>query len=161
MARSSSNKLKQGDSAPDCDLEGTGSERVTLRAQKGKKVVLYFYPKDDTPGCTTEACGFRDTLARVSAKGAVVLGVSPDALDSHDRFRQKYDLPFTLLSDPDHAVAKRYGAYGEKNLYGKKTMGIIRSTFLIGQDGKIEAVWSPVKVEGHVDQVLAALAGAN
>ena len=138
-------------------LPSTSGGIVALRKLRGKKVVVYFYPRDDTPGCTREACDFRDNLARVRATGAVVLGVSSDTLASHDKFRAKYSLPFDLLSDTDHAVAKKYGAWGEKTLYGKKSMGTIRSTFVIDEEGRITAKWSPVRVNGHVDEVLAAL----
>jgi peroxiredoxin Q/BCP len=151
--------LKPGDKAPHFRLPSTSSKEIALRDLSGRKVVLYFYPKDNTPGCTREACDFRDNMARVRRADAEVLGVSKDSLGSHDRFREKFDLSFDLLSDPDNAVATAYGAFGEKTMYGKKVMGTIRSTFLIDEKGKIEAVWSPVKVDGHVDQVLAALRG--
>ena len=123
----------------------------------GKNVVLYFYPKDNTPGCTTEACDFRDQHTKLEKAGAVVLGVSPDAEKTHLKFIGKFDLPFTLLADTDHAVAEKYGSWGEKSLYGRKFMGIIRSTFLIGADGKVAKVWPKVKVAGHVDEVLEAV----
>jgi len=146
-----------GDRAVDFELEGTTGGTVSLAQHRGQKVVLYFYPKDNTSGCTTEACDFRDNMARITAAGVVVLGVSKDSIASHERFRDKHDLPFPLLSDPDNTVALAYGAHGEKTLYGKKSTGTIRSTFLIDEQGRIAAVWRKVKVQGHVDQVLAAL----
>ncbi|MCE9593867.1 MAG: thioredoxin-dependent thiol peroxidase [Planctomycetes bacterium] len=152
-------KLAVGAAAPAFELESTGGKRVSLSGLKGKKVVLYFYPKDDTPGCTREACGFRDESAPLKKAGAVVLGVSKDTLASHAKFRAKYELPFELLSDPDNAVAKNYGAFGKKILYGKEIVGTIRSTFLIDEAGKVAAIWSPVKVDGHVEKVLAAVKG--
>ena len=151
--------LEIGDQAPDFALQSTSGRTVALRELRGRRVVLYFYPKDDTPGCTREACDFRDNLARVRGAGAEVYGVSKDSLASHDRFREKYELPFELLSDPDNAVARAYGAHGKKVLYGKPIVGTIRSTFVIDADGRIAARWSPVKVEGHADAVLAALRG--
>jgi peroxiredoxin Q/BCP len=123
--------------------------------------VLYFYPKDDTPGCTREACDFRDNLARLRREGATVLGVSKDSLASHGKFRSKYQLPFDLLSDEDNSVARAYGAYGEKTMYGKKILGTIRSTYLIDENGRVDTVWSPVKVDGHVEQVLDRLRGGG
>jgi peroxiredoxin Q/BCP len=149
--------LKPGDKAPNFKLPGTSGKDPSLKDFRGRKLVLYFYPKDNTSGCTREACDFRDNFARVRRAGTDVVGVSKDSLASHDKFRDKYDLPFELLSDKDNAVATAYGAYGEKTMYGKKVMGTIRSTFIIDEKGKIEHVWSPVKVNGHVDQVLAAL----
>lgn len=151
--------LKPGQPAPAFALPSTSGKTVSLASLKGQRVVLYFYPRDDTPGCTREACAFRDDQAKLKKAGAVVLGVSSDSLASHDKFRAKYALPFELLSDADKSVAKAYGAYGEKTLYGKKVIGTIRSTFVIGADGKLEAVFSPVKVDGHSEKVLAALAG--
>lgn len=147
--------------APDFSLPSTSGGEVSLRSLRGERVVLYFYPKDDTPGCTREACGFRDNLVRVRAAGAQVFGVSKDSLASHEKFRGKYSLPFPLLSDAGSAVARAYGAFGRKLMYGKEVEGTIRSTYLIGATGLIEAVWSPVKVDGHVDQVLAALSGGG
>jgi len=143
--------------APDFALPDHTSKMTALKDFRGKKVVLYFYPRDDTPGCTRESCDFRDNFGRVKAKGAVVLGVSRDDAGSHVRFREKYDLPFTLLSDETRAVHLAYGAWGKKVLYGKESEGVIRSTFLIDEKGKVVRVWSPVKVEGHVGAVLAAL----
>ncbi len=153
--------LKEGDKAPDFCLKGideSGNERkFCLKDFKGKKVVLYFYPKDNTPGCTQEACDFRDNLARVKEKGAVVLGVSPDSIKSHKNFFEKYGLNFPLLSDPDKEVAQKYGAFGEKKMYGRVTKGIIRSTFIIDEEGKIKKAFYNVKVKGHVDKVLESL----
>lgn len=153
-------KLTVGAYAPDFELQSTDGV-VSLAALRGSRVVLYFYPKDDTPGCTREACAFRDNMKRLENHDAVVLGISKDSVDSHGHFRGKYELPFTLASDPGNSVATAYGAFGPKVMYGKQVMGTIRSTFLIDADGRIERIWSPVKVDGHVDQVLAALAGAD
>lgn len=151
--------VRPGDPAPAFRLPSTSGREVALSQLRGRKLVLYFYPRDDTPGCTREACGFRDNLARVRGAGAEVLGVSKDPLAAHERFRAKYDLPFDLLSDAGNQVARAYGAFGTKTLYGKKVEGTIRSTFLIDERGRVERVWSPVQVDGHVDQVVAALAG--
>jgi thioredoxin-dependent peroxiredoxin len=148
--------LAVGKKAPEFTLAGSNGEDVSLKDFKGKTVVLYFYPKDDTPGCTKEACDFRDALKKFTSKKAVVLGVSPDSLKSHDKFIDKFELPFTLLSDPDHAVAEKYGVWVEKSMYGRKYMGIERSTFVIDPEGKLKAEFRKVKVDGHVDEVLAA-----
>ena len=145
---------------PHFEVEATGPQRFSTAAFKGQKYVLYFYPRDATPGCTTEACDFRDRQPAFAGAGAMVLGVSGDDLKSHARFRDKHSLSFPLLSDPDHAVATAFAAYGEKVLYGRKSLGILRSTFVIGPDGAIEAVWQPVKVPGHAEAVLAAVAAA-
>ncbi|MBK7877495.1 MAG: thioredoxin-dependent thiol peroxidase [Planctomycetes bacterium] len=153
--------LRPGDPAPAFTLESTSGSKLTLSELRGKKVVLYFYPRDDTPGCTREACAFRDDQAALKKTGAVVLGVSRDTLASHAKFRAKYALPFELLSDPDFSVAKAYGAHGKKLMYGKPVVGSIRSTFLIDEQGKIARVWSPVKVDGHAAAVLAALTGVE
>lgn len=153
--------LEPGDRAPSFTLPSTSGKPVSLQDLAGRKVVLYFYPRDDTPGCTAEACDFRDRHSRVLASGAVVLGVSGDKLASHDKFRAKYGLPFELLSDEGNDLARRYGAYGEKSLYGRKFLGTIRSTFVIDEKGRIAAAWSPVKVKGHADAVLAALDGSS
>jgi thioredoxin-dependent peroxiredoxin len=146
-----------GDKAPAFTLEDQSGKTVKLSDFKGKKVVLYFYPKDDTPGCTREACSFRDEHSALQKAGAVVLGVSPDSEASHAKFSGKFKLNFPLLADPDHAVSEKYGAWGEKSLYGRKFMGIQRSTFLIDGSGKVARVWPKVKVDGHVDQVLEAI----
>src|SRR5690349_12189049 len=156
---SKENKLSLGAAAPAFELESTSGKSISLASLKGKKVVLYFYPRDDTPGCTREACGFRDEFAAVRKAGAIVLGVSKDSLASHAKFRAKYELPFDLLRDEDNAVAKKYHAFGKKIMYGKEVTGTIRSTFLIDENGKLAAIWSPVKVDGHTEQVLAALRG--
>ncbi|MBK8003712.1 MAG: thioredoxin-dependent thiol peroxidase [Gemmatimonadetes bacterium] len=151
--------LKPGAKAPAFKLPASGGETIGLKDLKGKPVVLYFYPKDDTSGCTTEACEFRDHWKAVRKAGAVVLGVSPDPVTAHDKFRAKYKLPFPLLADVDHAVAEAYGVWGEKSMYGRKYFGILRTTFLIGADGKIVKVFEKVKPKGHAAEVLAALAG--
>jgi thioredoxin-dependent peroxiredoxin len=152
-----SNWVEEGETAPDFTLPTDDGRQVKLSDLRGKPVVLYFYPKDDTPGCTKEACAFRDRTQELAAKGAVVLGVSPDDVASHGQFRDKYRLNFPLLSDADHQVAERYGAWREKNMYGKISMGIQRSTFLIGGDGKVRKVWKKVNVDGHDEAVLDAL----
>ena len=149
--------VEVGAAAPAFNLTADDGTKVRLSALKGKPVVLYFYPKDDTPGCTTEACAFRDRQSEIARLGAHLLGVSPDSIDSHVTFRDKFQLNFPLLSDPDHQVAEKYGAWREKNMYGKKSMGIQRSTFLIDARGKVAKVWSRVKVEGHDQEVLDAL----
>jgi len=149
--------LQPGDPAPDFTLSATARETASLGALKGRKVVLYFYPKDDTSGCTTEACEFRDAWADVKASGARLYGVSPDGVKSHVKFRAKFDLPFPLLADEDHSVAEAYGAWGEKSMYGRKYMGILRTTFIIDEKGRIARVFEKVKPAGHADEVLAAL----
>jgi len=150
--------ITEGKKAPNFALESDSGEKVRLSQFLGEhNVVLYFYPKDDTPGCTKEACAFHDARAKIARAGAVVLGVSPDSPERHTKFKEKYKLGFTLLADPDHAVAEKYGAWGEKTLYGKKSMGIIRSTFLIDKTGVVRKVWPKVKVDGHDEAVLAAL----
>jgi peroxiredoxin Q/BCP len=154
--------LQEGKAAPAFTLTDGEGRTVSLDDFRGRDVILYFYPKDDTPGCTKEACGFRDLLARITKAGAVVLGVSPDHAASHRKFAAKYELPFTLLSDPEHKVMTRYGAYGEKMLYGRKTTGVIRSTVWIGPDGRVRRHWARVaKAETHPEQVLAALVGGT
>ncbi|HET7224248.1 MAG TPA: thioredoxin-dependent thiol peroxidase [Candidatus Eisenbacteria bacterium] len=144
-----------GRPAPDFTLPSTSGEPVSLRQFKGRKtVVLYFYPKDDTPGCTREACDFRDHHAELEAANVVVLGVSPDPMESHLKFRDKQHLPFPLLSDEDASIARMYGVWKQKNLYGKKSMGIERTTFVIDKTGRIAQIWPKVKVEGHLQDVL-------
>jgi thioredoxin-dependent peroxiredoxin len=153
--------IKTGEPAPPFSLTDGKGERVALKDLAGKHVVLYFYPKDDTPGCTKEACRFRDTLHDLQELGAVVLGVSPDSAESHARFAEKYRLPFPLLSDPDKQVMQAYDAWGEKTSYGRKTTGVIRSTVWIGPDGRVMRHWPRVSdAETHPDEVLAALKGA-
>src|SRR2546427_3655786 len=153
-------KNLEGQKAPAFDLEGNDGKKHALEDYKGKTVVLYFYPKDDTPGCTKEACGFRDAWKEIGKLDAVVLGVSADGTASHQKFSAKYKLPFPLLSDPDRKVMKTYGAYGEKMMYGKKTVGVIRSTMWIGPDGKVRKHWARVSdAAKHPEQVLAALRG--
>jgi len=149
--------VKEGEPAPDFRLPADDGRTYALKDLRGKKVVLYFYPKDDTPGCTKEACSFRDNLARVTSKGAIVFGVSKDDLDSHAKFRQKYGLTFPLLSDTSGKVLEAYGVWKEKSLYGKTFMGVERTTYVIDENGRIKKVFPRVKVEGHTDEVLAAL----
>lgn len=151
--------LEPGDSAPDFELQSDAGETVRLSDLRGQKVILYFYPKDNTPGCTTEACEFRDRAADLESHGASVLGVSPDSIESHLKFKSKYELPFTLLSDPDHSVAAAYDAWGEKKMYGKTFEGILRTTYVIDEQGVVERVFRKVKAKGHGGQVLSALAG--
>ncbi|MBL8849510.1 MAG: thioredoxin-dependent thiol peroxidase [Planctomycetaceae bacterium] len=147
-----------GDSAPEFSLPAVPGGKLSLKQFRGKQnVVLYFYPRDNTPGCTQEACDFRDQSTALTRAGAAVLGISPDTTASHEKFAAKFGLPFPLLADADHAVAEKYGVWVEKNLYGRKSMGIQRATFLIDKRGKIAAVWPKVKVAGHVDEVLAEL----
>ncbi|AUX46945.1 peroxiredoxin [Sorangium cellulosum] len=153
--------LNAGDRAPDFSLESDQGGKVSLSDLRGKTVVLYFYPKDDTPGCTREAQAFSAAMSAFAEAGAVVLGVSRDSVERHRKFRDKYDLAVTLLSDPDLAAHNAYGAYGEKSMYGKKVMGTIRSTFVIGPDGVIKHVFGSVKVDGHADAVLALVRGAG
>jgi thioredoxin-dependent peroxiredoxin len=149
--------LEEGDKAPAFTLAADDCGKVKLADLKGSPVVLYFYPADDTPGCTREACAFRDRAAELKKLGAKVFGISPDAVRSHAKFRDKYKLNFPLLADPKHKVAEQFGAWREKNMYGKKVMGIVRSTFLIGSDGLIKRVWRSVKVDRHDERVLEAL----
>ncbi|MDE3164755.1 MAG: thioredoxin-dependent thiol peroxidase [Acidobacteriota bacterium] len=146
--------LQVGDPAPDIEVRTDAGEPLRLSALRGKRVVLYFYPKADTPGCTTEACEFRDSMAALHRKGAVVLGISPDKPAAQAKFKQKYSLPFTLLADEDRAAAQAYGVWKEKNMYGRKVMGIERSTFVIGADGKIEKIYTKVKATGHAAAVI-------
>jgi thioredoxin-dependent peroxiredoxin len=151
--------VEEGEAAPDFELDRDGGGRVRLSDLRGSPVVLYFYPKDDTPGCTTQACGIRDAYASFEERGAVVLGVSPDDVASHDRFKAEYELPFVLLADPDHRVADQYGVWKERTAYGKTFMGIERSTFVIDVDGTVVKVLRRVKTATHADDVLAALPG--
>ncbi len=150
--------VEEGSPAPDFTLTSDSGERVRLSQFRGKPVVLYFYPKDDTPGCTAQACGIRDNYEDFEQRGAVVLGVSPDEESSHVKFKHKYGLPFTLLADPDHEVAEQYGVWGEKKYMGKTYMGVERSTFLIDQDGRVAKVMRRVKPDTHAADVLEALA---
>jgi peroxiredoxin Q/BCP len=150
--------VEEGSPAPDFELQSDTGETVRLSALRGKPVVLYFYPKDHTSGCTTQACGIRDAWSEFERAGAVVLGVSPDDVASHESFRADYELPFTLLADTDHKVAEAYGVWAEKSRYGRTYMGIARSTFVIGPDGTVEKVMHDVKPATHTDDVLAVLA---
>jgi peroxiredoxin Q/BCP len=150
-----------GSKAPAFTLPSDQGGTVSLADLRGKPVVLYFYPRDDTSGCTVEACEFRDNWARVRAAGAVVLGVSPDSLESHEKFRTKHRLPFPLLSDPDHGVAIRYGAWGEKSMYGRRYQGILRTTFVIDPEGTIHTVFTKVKPRGHAAEVLKAVSACG
>ena len=152
-----SDELKVGDKAPDFSLPSSAGQTITLKSLRGKQVVLYFYPKDDTPGCTKEACSFRDEITQIEKAHAVVLGVSTDGLASHQKFSKKYGLPFALLSDESLVVAKAYGVYKQKSMYGRTYWGIERSTFVIDERGKLTAIFRKVKVDGHVEQVLTAL----
>jgi peroxiredoxin Q/BCP len=153
--------LGEGIAVPDFTLKSDDGRMVSLSDFRGQKVVLYFYPKDDTPGCTKEACSFRDDYSDLAAAGAKVIGISPDTIQSPVKFQGKYELPFTLLSDPEHCVAEMFGAWGEKKNYGRTYMGIIRSTFVIDEEGKISKVFPKVKPENHSQQVLAFLASNN
>ena len=146
-----------GDPAPNFSAPSDGGGKVALAKLKGQNVILYFYPKDDTSGCTQEACGFRDALSKFGKANAVVLGVSRDSVASHDKFKAKYKLPFALVSDEDGSICEAYGTWAEKSMYGRKYMGIERSTFLIDKAGKIRAAWRKVKIPGHVEEVLAAV----
>ena len=150
-------ELAIGDKAPELGIPDQDGKKVALKDLKGKQVVLYFYPKDDTPGCTQESCDFRDSMAALKKTGAVILGVSLDGQASHQKFIKKFSLPFPLLSDEQKTVSTAYGVYKEKSMYGKKYWGIERSTFVINSDGTLKALFRKVKVNGHVDEVLAAL----
>lgn len=149
--------IEEGQPAPDFELSSDAGETIRLSELRGKPVVLYFYPRDDTPGCTTQACGIRDTYDEFEQVGAVVLGVSPDDEQSHRTFRDKYDLPFTLLADTDHRVAEQYGVWGEKRYRGRTYLGVSRWTFVIDADGTVKRVFANVKPDGHAASVLAAL----
>jgi thioredoxin-dependent peroxiredoxin len=151
--------IEEGKPAPDFELESDSGETVKLSDFRGRSVVLYFYPKDDTPGCTTEACEFRDAYDVFRERGAEILGVSPDDVGSHGKFKTKYELPFTLLADPEHEVAEKYGVWGERSSYGKTSMGITRSTFIIDPDGNVARAMRGIKPAGHASDVLGSLAG--
>ena len=150
--------IEEGKAAPQFTLLDADGNKVALKDYKGNSVIVYFYPRDDTPGCTKEACGFRDLWSDIQATGTVVIGVSPDKEAAHQKFAEKYDLPFTLLCDPDKKVMAKYGAFGEKTMYGKKTMGVIRSTVWVGPNGKVVKHWRRVqKAADHPQKVLEAL----
>jgi peroxiredoxin Q/BCP len=157
MAKAPILTLKEGDKAPAFSAETNGGKRISLADFTGKNVVLYFYPKDDTPGCTTEACGFRDEWAAFKKRGAVILGVSTDPVKAHDKFVAKFDLPFPLLADVNKEIVQAYGVWGEKSFMGRRYMGTHRVTFLIGPDGRIRKIWPQVKPGEHPAEVLAAL----
>ena len=152
--------VREGEPAPEFTLESDAGEQISLSDFRGKPVVLYFYPKDDTPGCTTQACSIRDEYDRFEQAGAVVLGVSPDGVSSHVKFKEKYGLPFALLADPEHEVAERYGVWGEKTYMGRSYMGVSRSTFVIDPDGIVTKAMHEVKPATHADDVLALLAAS-
>jgi peroxiredoxin Q/BCP len=152
--------IQSGTRAPDFALPSDTGETVSLQDLEGKTVVLYFYPKDDTPGCTTEACEFRDSWKAVQKSGAIVLGVSPDGVESHRKFRAKFKLPYPLLADEDHAVADAYGVWGEKSMYGRKYYGILRTTFIVDRTGLVRRVFEKVKPAGHAAEVLEAVAAS-
>ena len=157
MAKEIALKLKEGDKAPEFSVAANGGGTISLADYKGKNVVLYFYPRDDTPGCTKEACAFRGDFSAFKKKGAVVLGVSTDSVKSHDKFVEKFKLPFTLLADEDKKIVAAYGVWGEKTFMGRKYMGTHRVTFLIGPDGRVKKIWPQVKPEEHAKEILAAL----
>jgi peroxiredoxin Q/BCP len=157
MAKELKLKFKEGDKAPEFSANTNGGGKISLADYLGKNVILYFYPRDDTPGCTKEACAFRDHFADFKKAGAVVFGVSPDSVKSHDKFVEKFKLPFTLLADEDKKIAEIYGVWGEKSFLGKKYMGVYRMTFLIGPDGRIKKIWPEVKPAEHAAEVLASL----
>jgi peroxiredoxin Q/BCP len=157
MAKAIELKLKVGDVAPKFTAATSGGGKISLADYKGQNVILYFYPKDDTPGCTKEACAFRDQFTDFKKAGAVVFGVSPDSVMSHDKFVEKFKLPFTLLADEDKKIVQAYGVWGEKSFMGRKYLGVYRVTFLIGPGGKIKNIWPEVKPEEHAAEVLAAL----
>ncbi len=153
-------RLEAGQAAPKFTLTDHDGTKVSLADFKGSKVIVYFYPKDDTPGCTKEACQFNENLAAFAAADVAVVGISPDGAEKHTRFREKYQLDLPLLSDPDKSVMESYGAFGEKMMYGKQVLGVIRSTFLIDEKGTIERAWYSVKADGHAAKVLEAVSGA-
>ena len=146
-----------GKSAPAFSLDTDSGEKLSLKDLKGRPVVLYFYPKDDTPGCTVEACEFRDAFPRFKGTKAVILGISPDSVKSHQKFKAKFDLPFTLLADEDHGIAEKYGVWQKKSMYGRSYMGIARTTFVIDKDGKVAKVFEKVKPKGHAEEVEQAI----
>jgi len=150
-------ELKEGDAAPAISLETEAGEQFTLSSLKGKNVVLYFYPKADTPGCTKESCEFRDTSKRFTKANTVIVGVSPDPTKAQAKFKEKFDLPFVLLADVEHKTCEDYGVWKEKSMYGKKYMGVERTTFVIDPKGKIKKIFPKVKVDGHAEEVLAAI----
>lgn len=149
--------LNEGEAAPDFELPADDGSTVRLSELRGRSVILYFYPRDDTSGCTTEACEFRDTLPRIEEKGARVFGVSPDPVESHRKFKKKYDLNFPLLADEDHEVSQAYGVWKEKSMFGRKFWGVERTTFLIDEEGRIARIWRRVRPAGHADAVAAEL----
>ncbi len=151
------NVLQVGEKAPAFSLLGSDGKKYSLKDFKGKKIVLYFYPKDDTSGCTKEACSFRDNLSAITKKGAVVIGISPDGIKAHEKFISKYDLNFLLLSDEEKTILQKYGVWKEKSMYGRKYMGVERTTFIIDEKGKISHLFPKVKVDGHTEEVIAAL----
>jgi len=154
--------LKEGDKAPEFSLPASNGKTVTLKDFKGKqRIVLYFYPKDDTPGCTVEACGFRDKAKAIESQDTIVLGVSPDGIDSHNKFIEKFKLPFLLLADEDKKTCQAYGVWVKKNMYGKEYMGVARTTFVISKDGKLEKIYEKVKPDGHNDEILEFLKGSK
>jgi peroxiredoxin Q/BCP len=157
MAKELELKLKEGDPAPEFSVAANGGAKISLSGLRGKKIVLYFYPRDDTPGCTKEACAFRDHFAEFKKAGVVLLGVSTDPVKSHDKFAAKFKLPFTLLADEDRKIVAAYGVWGEKTFMGRKYRGTHRVTFLIGPDGRIKKIWPKVKPDEHVEEVLAVL----
>jgi peroxiredoxin Q/BCP len=152
--------LKEGDLAPDFTAATDSGDTLSLASLRGQRVVLYFYPKDDTPGCTVEACELRDAFPRFGGLQATVIGVSPDSVKSHQKFKKKYELPFTLVSDQDHAIAEAYEAWGEKTMWGRKYMGVLRSTFVIDPDGRIAKIFRGVKPKGHAEEVTRVLSDA-
>jgi len=149
--------ISVGKSAPAFSLDTDAGEKLSLKDLKGRPVVLYFYPKDDTPGCTVEACEFRDAFPRFKGSKAIILGISPDSVKSHQKFKGKFDLPFTLLADEDHAIAEKYGVWQKKSMYGRTYMGIARTTFVIDKDGKVAKVFEKVKPKGHAEEVEQAI----
>jgi thioredoxin-dependent peroxiredoxin len=159
MALTAELTLKEGDLAPDFTAPASGGASVSLSDFKGKHVVLYFYPRDDTPGCTKEACGFRDIYAEITQAGAVILGVSVDPVKAHEKFITKFKLPFTLIADEDKSIVQKYGVWGQKSFMGRKYMGVFRVTFLIDPKGRIQKIWPNVKPEQHAGEVLEAIKG--